>query len=203
MYTYVYIYILAWTRAFNARSEVGLGNTAASKLAWTHFLAACLNPEIACRGFPGCLHIFGGSWGGCWALWEALQHPGLLLGLSCRSWGLLCLWSSPGRFWVGMLLATLPAFGPLLGDSGSPSRSHMAPRSLCWRHIALQITPPEPHGAPTSLCWRHIVIQITLPEPWMASWDHSAGDTLHSGSLSSQGISWVISWVWLWLLGRG
>ena len=150
MCVYIYIYILAWTRAFNARSEVGLGNTAASKLAWTHFLAACLNLEIACRGFPGCLNIFGGSWGGCWALWEALQPPGLLLGLSCRSWGLLCLWGSPGRFWAapGTLLATLPALG------------------------RFRITLPESHGTPITLLETHCTLDHS-PGTTMAHLDSS------------------------------
>ena len=42
------IYILAWTRAFHARSKVGLGSAASSKLAKKDLLATCVNLEIAC-----------------------------------------------------------------------------------------------------------------------------------------------------------
>ena len=76
----LYFYLsIAWARAFHARSKVGVGGVASSKLASKDLLAACLNLEIAC--------------------WLGLAWPGL--GLACIG---LTWFTGLGFAWLGLAL---------------------------------------------------------------------------------------------------
>ena len=125
-----------------------------------------------------------------WFSW-LLEYFWWLLG------GLLGPLGSPSASWTasGTLLPLLGPPVPLelswqvLGGSWN-ALGHFA---RFWAALGrFRITLPESHGTPITLLETHCTPDQSSRatwHPWMASRDHSAGDTLHPGSLSSQGIS--------------
>ena len=134
---YIYIYILEWTRALNARSKLATGAVAAAFVGPKRLFVS-LWDRVTWLWLSLVVSPLDGSWSLLGRAGQLLGRPGRVLG---RSWPFL---GDPGRPPGSLVAVSLGRPGGLLSLSWHTPRLLPASLGLSWR----------PLGPPLGAVWR-------------------------------------------------